>query len=661
MCRRDVLLTGDDKEVDWWFITKVRGFGDTYLYFDSKMTSNTFLEGHYLRSKYSALGATLFPFTGDRVDDKKNFVSFVDYATSHNAKRSFSKFYEMGAHQKGIFGWTEISRTNWKGFYIDHSMPYFPQLFRQGTTFMNPPINFDPRSISNLKNLKVGIKNKIGLYFSYYGWKNPFFYRNLMPMDCSGCVKKFLLDNGQEKEVYTYHDKTVRIINKKKGVDAILKATNNLAGTQIEIDDVNPFSVVYTLKLKPSQHIFCLSIDTKVKFKDFMDHYKYVSDQGIVSNVHRVSDLSLPDIKAYVSLYDENDSCQDKDIAKIDRSKQAQYITKKIAFVGDITAETMINVNQDPKARGKDVWYGLIENGKATPKKEPYLDTDQTVYISTWSLEDKNAWWRSNGMNKIVLEPTFTAKVYDSEIKWKSNCQNDHSKIAFTGEKGHKTWNVCIGGGNLYTTAKQKDITAIKSSIVLCLKLDGLHQALTATKTGTWDGSKDKQDEIEYNTYKKEYDKLKDTVLNMEDGDYLVDFIETDGVTPKKVPVLKGYSKLLAKEFVDSRLRAQKLCQKLKETPVERKFSFKKLPQGMLSIETKLKVEKILFKNAFLLGEDVKRKSTKRQAKSNNMDDDEPVYIGEYIPLFKSLIPSEAVTEFNKQINGAVKRKQPGQ
>ncbi|KAF2074166.1 hypothetical protein CYY_004511, partial [Polysphondylium violaceum] len=304
MCRADKILTGKDDEVDWWFITKVKGFGDVYLYVDSTMDNTaTFKTGYYLRSVHSALGSTVSPFTGGSPDDKKNFISFCDYAASSNqATESFSKFYEAGAHQKGMIGWTETSNNEWKGFYIDHSMPYFPQIHSK--TFMNGPINFDPEKITaTLTQEQLSLTR---MYFSYYGWRKPFFGRNLMPIDSGGCVKDYLLKHDQDRSdpIYRFKEKFIKPDQKESAEkEKIAQNERNLKGAVIKMDDIFPFAIVHTHKLKPSQHIFCISIDTKDKFLDFFKHYQYISNEGIVSNIHKVSDSSLSDIKPYISLY----------------------------------------------------------------------------------------------------------------------------------------------------------------------------------------------------------------------------------------------------------------------------------------------------------------------------------------------------------------------
>ncbi|KAF2070726.1 hypothetical protein CYY_007956 [Polysphondylium violaceum] len=632
MCRSDVLLTGFDGEVDWWYITKVRGFGDTYLYIDSKTSEEKFKVGYYLRSQYSAFGATLLPFTGAYKDQTKSFVAFGEYSTSHNANKEFSKFYEQGAHQKGIFGWTEVGNSQWKGFYIEHSLPYFPQLFQQGKTFMNPPINFDPRIITaNLDQKQI---YRVSLYFSYYGWRHPFFYRNLMPMSSSGCVKINLLDNGQIKPHYEYRDKQVPIDQKESAKEKILRTTSTYTGAIIEIVDINPFSVVHTHRSKPSQHIFCVSIDTKARFIDFMSQYKYVSNQGIVSNVHQVRSSSLNDVKPYFSFYDANDKLIHPGVS-LDRATQAEFITKKITFNNNITAETMINFNQGTTGIGNDIWYGLIKNGEGSSRVNPYLEAGKQVYISTWSFSDRKAWWRSNGMNARVLEPTFQVQVYGSTIKWKSNCQNDHSKIAYTKEKDHNVWNVCVGGGNLYTTDKsKKDNSVIKSSILLCLKLDNLRGALESITEDTWDGSKG-EDKTEFDNYTKAYKVFKNKVLKMEDGDYISDFIEDYN---PNAPIPTGYSDLLGEEFSRSSASAEKLCQALLNIPIKTKFTVTKVRnnRNMVNIRTDLFDRKIMFEYRY----------SEPLEPTQNLNDDPNRLV-----QLENLIPLKAATEYNKQLN----------
>ncbi|KAF2074115.1 hypothetical protein CYY_004557 [Polysphondylium violaceum] len=640
MCRADKILTGKDDEVDWWFITKVKGFGDVYLYVDSNMDNTaTFKTGYYLRSVYSALGSTLSPFTGEGVNNKKNFISFCDHAAfnqpSSDPKKEpvFNKLYVEGAHQKGIIGWTEVSDTQWKGFYIDHTLPYFPQIHSK--TFMNSPINFDPEKITTPRTeMKLYLTS---MYFSYYGWRKPFFGRNLMPYDSNGgCVKDYLLKHDQDNSAPPIKLREHFINPHEKETKENERITHNErtgSGAFLKMDDIFPFAIIHTHKQKPSQHIFCISIDTKDKFLDFFKHYQYISNEGIVSNIHKVSDSSLSNIKSYISLYDEKG--EHKQPTKVART--TGFKNQKLSFVKGITAESTINVNLGP-AIGNDVWKGLIANQAS--KAEPYLENEAKIFISTWSDGDKEVWWRKNNQ---IKEPVFIADIYNSKIKWKSNTHDEHSKVAFTESQDHKLWNVCISGGNLYGHSKTDPI---KSSIILCLKLDALHSALTKLKVRTWDGTTSLAEETEYDAYQKAFGDLKKSVMKMDEDKY-VEFIGSNNVDITKAP---GYKDPLASELTISIIKSKRLCKKLldqsSETP-----SFKYSQpndQGLINQVATANLHTIKFENSYTV------KKPKIAGRHQDPDGDRLVQLGAkeetFMDLFNTLIPPDASKEYQLQL-----------
>ncbi|KAF2070264.1 hypothetical protein CYY_008411, partial [Polysphondylium violaceum] len=86
-CMSDGLL-GTSKQVDWWFIIKIKGFSDVYYYYDSDMDGKeekNFKIGYFLRSKYSAFGATLLPYANQDGDGREittlttNFIAYNDH------------------------------------------------------------------------------------------------------------------------------------------------------------------------------------------------------------------------------------------------------------------------------------------------------------------------------------------------------------------------------------------------------------------------------------------------------------------------------------------------------------------------------------------------------------------------------------------------------
>ncbi|KAF2077583.1 hypothetical protein CYY_001124 [Polysphondylium violaceum] len=174
VCMRDELITNQaSTEVSWWMIIKIKGFSDLYRYFDSEMDAtgqDKFQVGYFLRSKYSAFGATLLPYStqkGVRPTDT-GFLAYNDNILNDELLNDNS-FYQAGAHEKGIIGW---SKTSSKGMIIQHSLPKFPN--GPTKTGMNSPILND--KVKDLKDDKT-----MKIYFTTYGWQANFFGPNLMP------------------------------------------------------------------------------------------------------------------------------------------------------------------------------------------------------------------------------------------------------------------------------------------------------------------------------------------------------------------------------------------------------------------------------------------------------------------------------------------------
>ncbi|KAF2068200.1 hypothetical protein CYY_010477, partial [Polysphondylium violaceum] len=177
-----------------------------------------------------------------------------------------------------------------------------------------------------------------------------------------------------------------------------------------------------------------------------------------------------------------------------------------------------------------------------------------------------------------------------------------------------------------------------------------LHSALTKLKDSTWDGNPTQADKDEFDAYNSAYGKAKKNLLKLNEGDYLVDFIESNWQEIDLVSLLPGYTNPLASEFSKSKLKAKRLCQKLQEqsrtTPT---FTYSELnDQGLINMAATANLQTVKFENSFTV------KKPRYAGRNQDPDSDRLVQLGgieeTFMSLFKTLIPFHASTEYQSQL-----------
>ncbi|KAF2070533.1 hypothetical protein CYY_008151 [Polysphondylium violaceum] len=488
-CMSDELLTGTSKHVDWWFIIKIKGFSDVYYYYDSDMDAKeeeTFKTGYFLRSKFSAFGATLLPYANQDGDGKKittlktNFIAYNDHFNiiEKIKKTEDSKFYTEGAHEKGLIGWS--TQNAGKGLIIQHSLPNFPNGNDRGM--------FQPVMNDNIKALngKLGDKGQeIKMYFTMYGWKTNIFAPNLMPYHIPG--RKFYKTPEEVKP--NQHNYGTRTQTGSLNQPKMIAYTTT---SQYEL-----FSLLYTTTVKPSQQIFCSSLvddDQSAgagpgkKVKEMVEFMSGLSDVGLYAGKYNEIDKSFTG-KDSTGKDIQHVSYPYHSFQKTRTSGTTPTFVEKEIKVGQYDYYMRINDQSDGANGGQgkvnDIWNSLTLSSK-----EPKLATTdlKTLAISTWTRSKEASWWKDK-----IVSPVFKITVHDNTFKWVGNSNQEHSKIAFrTQENDSDKWNVCSSGGNLYGTSK----TQIKSSLLICFKAKGLRKAFESIMT-TED---DMNDDIEAST-----------------------------------------------------------------------------------------------------------------------------------------------------------------
>jgi len=464
VCISDQLITGQAVQVDWWFIIKIRGFSDLYYYYDSNMDTSgeiNFKIGHFLRSRYSAFGATLLPYAnavlpandypGYTVATDTGFLAFGD-SIKHGDKM-VKDFYTYGAHEKGFIGWS--TTKGGVGLFIQHSLPNFP--YGEGTT-MNPPI-------MNQRILTLIDNQFVRMHITQYGWRKNFFGKNLMPYYTPG--KKFWKESEEPFGTGS------NMVTRSGG-------TNYGEIHYINNSDFELFSVLYTTGTKPSQQIFCSSlIETTVNpppttpgkmVKDMVQYLSNLSDHGLFATKHSDNaDQYFPHTQGFVSYRGSLATLATARPVDDEATNTRSYKDKTIQ-IGTKTYYMRITDGSDEsnndKGKKVDIWKSLTLN----PSNQPKISNSEKFYISTWASKKQNSWWQDNDN---IITPTFKVNVYGHTFTWKGNNHQEHSKIGFR-KLGGNDWNVCSSGGNLYFYNKD----GIKSSLLICFKSDGLRQAL---------------------------------------------------------------------------------------------------------------------------------------------------------------------------------------
>ncbi|KAF2072105.1 hypothetical protein CYY_006579 [Polysphondylium violaceum] len=464
ICKSDELITGQRKDVAWWWIIKIRGFSDLYYYYDSDMDQKSidkFSVGYYLRSKSSAFGATLLPYSttddGNKPPKDTGFLAYNDHILIDEAITD-SSFYQAGAHEKGIIGWSKEKAKG--GIIIQHSLPKFPNgPWKEG---MNPPILND--KIKNVKDDPL-----VQMYFTTFGWRRNFFGPNVMPYHIPGrkyYIKKHEVADDTRARRSKYDDDTSK-------------------PTQLgyKTYDYELYSLLYTTSVKPSQQIFCSSLmDDNDKgdgpnnvVKGMVEFLSNLSDKGIYAGKYNDKDSfktgGLLSGHGFVSYPKHKANLKHK---RPDDDKS--YVHKELK-VGDYIYYMRINNGNDESNGGKgkvvDIWKSLVLSSE-----EPrFTDADREFVISTWVNSKKDGWWlnKDSSIKTKIKSPTFSIQAHGNTFYWRGNSNQEHSKIGFkTKEQSTDKWNVCSSGGNLYYDGK----IGIKSSLLICFKSNGLRKAL---------------------------------------------------------------------------------------------------------------------------------------------------------------------------------------
>ncbi|EGG25019.1 hypothetical protein DFA_03265 [Cavenderia fasciculata] len=68
MSKRLITHRTTESDVDWWLIIKLSMGDYLYLYYDSDMHEHQFMQGKFLRSRYSAFGQALKTIEDDAID-----------------------------------------------------------------------------------------------------------------------------------------------------------------------------------------------------------------------------------------------------------------------------------------------------------------------------------------------------------------------------------------------------------------------------------------------------------------------------------------------------------------------------------------------------------------------------------------------------------------
>ncbi|KAF2077063.1 hypothetical protein CYY_001630 [Polysphondylium violaceum] len=478
-CQRDIHITGEsNKMVDWWLIIKVRGFSDYYLYMDSLLQEDKFKIGYFLRSSKSALGSTMFPYTGKNIDEgKKSYINYNNQMVVFDQKSPFKtrnkdnlEYYKEGAHEKGFIAFNRgTNEDDWKGFFLQHSLPKMMNYREEGKLrYLNEPIDFSGRFKEKLNNL----------YFTYYGWEKPFFGRNLMPYSPQGIQllqKIGNIENVRESQVDSVD------LNTQEGQKKVADRENTFltSGGTLGFLNMNPFSLIYTTLVKPSQHLLCISIENKASFEDLIGQLALTSNKGIVSTLyreHQGKTKAFHDFRKHLYLSEDS---QNPTVY----ATRAEGFHKKDIKVKFETRETKFYtaVNVAGPKNKKDIWKNLIED---TNTNQPSLAAGHKMSISTWVTKQKSAWWRTDTYKTQVLEHKLQTKseIDQSVFTWQSNSNQEHSKIGFTEKSDHPNWNFCSSGGNLY--AKEK--ASMKSSLIICFTSNNLNKALNGLRGDTY-------------------------------------------------------------------------------------------------------------------------------------------------------------------------------
>ncbi|KYR02326.1 hypothetical protein DLAC_01157 [Tieghemostelium lacteum] len=469
-CIRDKILFNDDVEIDWFFILKVRGFSDVYLYFDSEMEKKEqpFQTGYYLRSSKSAMGATFKQFTDPTKNKNRYYVGYNDHTYAFTTRKNTNDFdqfftrqthgvlYSYGAHEKGFVGWdledSPVSGEKGNGVFIQHSLPYFP--FPDGASAeenekktgkaFNGPVEeeFSKKGTTDIEKVFA---------LTYYGWKSgqEFYGPNLI-----NYIPKYIgfFSETTDPKYQRMSGRT----NEKDYINLIQHVYPQFSSS----DGFNPFNEIFLPSRKPTQHIFCSNIKTSGKIKILLKLLAKMTTKGLYTFLN-----NLP----------ETDKTFEEAL-KPEPTTSEEWNGK----LSDTNFFMKVNTNQS-----QDIWTDVMKQCDASAtqpcleifdKSRGVQQVKEEVYISTWSSSNIKKAVTDRGIFIPLMQTELKIGKYTQLVQWQGVTTSEHSKIAFkkTIAKGNRSkWNVCVSGGNLYSRPDN-----IMASLVMCFDAPNLNKAL---------------------------------------------------------------------------------------------------------------------------------------------------------------------------------------
>ncbi|EGG18723.1 hypothetical protein DFA_04219 [Cavenderia fasciculata] len=431
-CQRDSLLTGQqNQDVDWWLIIKL-SMGDLYLYYDSDMHEHQFMQGKFLRSRYSAFGQALKTIEDDAID----YIGFNN-DFGHQSQVKNNPFGEYN-HEKGMIAW-DLEQA----IYIQHSIPKFPNgggYFKQNKVDKFFTIDTQPDYPDDEDSLEF-------LRFSLLGWPRAIDgggYYTMFPSNIMGSRTCTSTGPGT-----IYQSKLPKIG----------KMLQNF-GFPDSVSKPQPQDTANVLKSASyAQHIFCMSLDAQNyimpnKWNDMPKDMMFVTKTGIP--------------QPYFSY-------------KLLKDVQRDGVYKKVMnHRGDATKK--IYALAKYQGTKKNLWAdSLFMADESCDPGNDDLEVNQPC-IPTWVEDIPPLTLTAYNLGKAFDParfkfPKFTTTFVQGQssqlFAWGAGYgeEADHSKIGILEDENHpnyKIWNVCFSGSNLQQT---------KGSVLICLKKDSLVEA----------------------------------------------------------------------------------------------------------------------------------------------------------------------------------------
>ncbi|EGG18722.1 hypothetical protein DFA_04218 [Cavenderia fasciculata] len=411
--------------------------GDLYLYYDSDMHEHQFMQGKFLRSRYSAFGQVLKTIE----DDANDYIGFNNDFGHENLARN-NPFGEYN-HEKGMIAW-----DNTQGIYIQHSIPKFPNgggyLKKVDKFYTIDPKPDYPDDEDSLEFLR----------FSLLGWP----WAN----DGGGYYTTFASNIMGDRTCANTNSGTYPY--KLPKIGQMLKNFGFPDG----VPHPQPQDTANVLKSASyAQHIFCMSLDG-TNFQDIMALF-----QDLMPNKYS----PMPDNMLFVT---KTGDLQTNFAYKQLKDVVRDGVYKKVMHQrGDDTKK----IYALAKYQGnKNLWTdSLFMADESCDPGNDDLEVNQPC-IPTWVEDIPPLTLTAYNLGKAFDParfkfPKFTTTFVQGQssqlFAWGAGYgeEADHSKIGILEDENHpnyKIWNVCFSGSNL----QQK-----KGSVLICLKKDSLVEA----------------------------------------------------------------------------------------------------------------------------------------------------------------------------------------